>query len=54
LQYNGLPLPPATRTREAVRQLREISHDQRFRLQLGDGWVLYVKRGELRFEKFAP
>ncbi len=44
LSHNALPLPPATRTREAVRQLREITNDQHFRLQLGLAWELRVKQ----------
>jgi tRNA(Ile)-lysidine synthase len=45
LSHNALPLPPASRTREAVRQLREITNDQYFRLQLGLTWELRVKQG---------
>jgi tRNA(Ile)-lysidine synthase len=44
LSHNALPLPPASRTREAVRQLREITNDQYFRLQLGLAWELRVKQ----------
>ncbi len=54
LVTNALPLPPAARTREAVRQLRAITTDQHFRLQLTDGWELRVIKGKLTFEKTTP
>jgi tRNA(Ile)-lysidine synthase len=53
LQAQGFPMPPATRTREAVRQLRALTTDQRFRLQLADGWALVVERDELHARPLA-
>jgi tRNA(Ile)-lysidine synthase len=47
LSHNALPLPPANRTREAVRQLRAITPDQHFRLLLGEEWELRVKQRRL-------
>ena len=53
LHHNHLPLPPATRTREAVRQLRQITTDQYFRVELGEGWELRVKQQRLVARKAA-
>ncbi len=47
LAHVELPLPPATRTREAVNQLLGLANDQRFRLQLAQGWTLRVVDGEV-------
>jgi tRNA(Ile)-lysidine synthase len=43
LHHNELPLVPARRTQEAVRQLQSLTTDQDFRLALDGAWVLIVR-----------
>ncbi len=47
LHHNALPLVPARRTQEAVRQLQSLTTDQDFRLVLDAGWVLSVHQHAL-------